>query len=452
MQDQQKEGLLAKINQWLWVHGRRGNGVFEKFGWHSARVFFAVARDVVTGNITLHAMSLVYTTLLSIVPFLALSFSVLKGFDVHHKQLEPMLTELLIPLGDKGPEIVTNVLSFVDNIKVGVLGSVGLGLLIYTVISLVQKVERSFNEIWRVSQIRSLAQRFSNYLSVILVGPLLVFSALGATATFVGSDVVQQIRSVEPFGWLFSFLSRMTPYMMIIGLFTFLYAFIPNTKVRLKYAFLGGLVAGIIWQSAGFGFTKFVAGSTNYAAIYSGFAVGIILLIWLYLAWLILLIGASFSFYAQHAMQITKLSYPRPSAQVDELTGLSILYEVADKFDQLGGGVSFTDMEARLSVGPEVIQRMVRKMESMKLIAFIGEDQDEIIPARSLDKISMREVMTILRSPEAPLPSSLLKKIPVCELATKLDNAWAELLGEMTLEDWVRQGDALHHDKLLNSE
>ncbi|WP_020406939.1 YihY/virulence factor BrkB family protein [Hahella ganghwensis] len=429
---------ITRFDRWLWQRESANDSKWLNVGWHIARVLFAVVRDLVNGHITLHAMSLVYTTLLSIVPFLALSFSVLKGFNVHHSQLQPMLLELLAPLGDKGIEVVDNVLSFVDNIKVGVLGSVGLGLLIYTVISLVQKVERSFNEIWRVTHIRSLAQRFSNYLSVILVGPLLVFSALGATATVVGSDVVVQLRSVEPFGWLFSFFSRMTPYLMIIGLFTFLYVFIPNTKVRLKYAFFGGLVAGVIWQSAGFAFTKIVAGSTNYAAIYSGFAVGIILLIWIYLAWLILLIGASVAFYAQHSMQITRDARQKPSAEVDERTGLSILYRVCRHFDQLGGGISISDMESDLSVGPEVIQRMINKLTRSGLLALSGTDKDELLPAKSLDRMLMREVLTVLRSAESPLPPSLKRDHEVTVMYDRLQKSLNDTLEDMTLAEWVR--------------
>ncbi len=443
---------IEKLESWMWHHEVQGVNRLARWGWHTVRVLFAVVRDVINGHITLHAMSLVYTTLLSIVPFLALSFSVLKGFNVHHSQLQPMLMELLAPLGDKGPEVVNNVLGFVDNIKVGVLGSVGLGLLIYTVVSLVQKVERSFNEIWRVSHNRSLAQRFSNYLSVILVGPLLVFSALGATATVIGSDVVKQLLEVEPFGWLFSLLSRMTPYLMIIGLFTFLYTFIPNTRVRLKYAFLGGLVAGVIWQSAGYAFTKIVAGSTNYAAIYSGFAVGIILLIWIYVAWLVLLIGASVSFYAQHSNQITRDSRQSPSAEVDERTGLAIMFDVSRHFDVRGGGISIAVLESKYVVGPEVIQRMIQKMVRLGLLSVCGPDKDELMPARSLDKILLREVMEILRAAENHLPSTLNSEPGVAYLSQQLQLAMEHALGEMTVAQWVRDqlpvGHPIQHQQI----
>ncbi len=128
-------------------------------------ILYAVVRDLGDGMLRLRAMSLVYTTLLSLVPLLAISFSVLKGFGVHN-QIEPMLLNFLAPLGEKGVEITEYIITFVERIKVGVLGAVGLGLLVYTVVSLMQKIERSFNDTWHVTRHRSLAQRFSGYLSV----------------------------------------------------------------------------------------------------------------------------------------------------------------------------------------------------------------------------------------------------------------------------------------------
>ena len=310
--------------------------------------------------------------------------------------------------------------------------------LIYTVVSLVQKVERSFNEIWRVHNVRSLAQRFSNYLSVIMTGPLLVFAALGATAAVVGSEFAKQVFAVEPLGWMFSFVSKMMPYLMIIGLFTFLYTFIPNTRVKMKYAFSGGIVAGIIWQTTGLAFTRFVAGSTQYAAIYSGFAVGIILLIWIYLAWLILLIGASVSFYAQHSHQITRARRNPPSALVDEYTGLAVMYQVAADFDNKRGGTSVADMESELSVGPEAIQRIVKKLTRSGLVVYIGSDDDELVPGRSLDKITLCELFDILRAPRHSMPQSLQNDRHVTEVAELVRESHSKALGERTLLDWIR--------------
>ncbi|HLE93238.1 MAG TPA: YhjD/YihY/BrkB family envelope integrity protein, partial [Sulfuricaulis sp.] len=162
--------IKTRASHLLWdeslaeVHPRRRRLV------HGARMLYAVGRDLGEGQLTLRAMSLVYTTLLSLVPLIALSFSVLKGFGVHN-QVRPVLLAFLEPLGEKGIQITDQVIGFVNNIKVGVLGALGLGLLIYTVVTLLQKIELAFNFVWRIKRARPLAQRFSQYLSVLMIGP-----------------------------------------------------------------------------------------------------------------------------------------------------------------------------------------------------------------------------------------------------------------------------------------
>ncbi|MGI1680054.1 MAG: YihY/virulence factor BrkB family protein [Cellvibrionaceae bacterium] len=433
------DSWLSRLDTWMWEAENSRDSAPHKTLWHITRILFAVVRDVFAGNITLHAMGLVYKTLLSIVPFLALSFSVLKGLGVHN-QLEPILQKWSEPLGEQGTELVDNIVQFVDNFNVGVLSSVGLGLLIYTVISLVQKVEQSFNEIWRVSQLRSVGQRFSNYLSVIIIGPVLIFSALGVTATVIGSDLVSTIIAIKPFGWLYSLASKVVPYLMIIGLFTFLYAFIPNTKVKIRYAFLGGIVGGILWQTTGIAFAKFFAASANYssyAAIYSGFAVGFISLWWLYISWLILLIGASISFYAQHSHQITRTRIYLPSAIDDEHTGLAMVHRVATHFDQHGGGLLITDVESALSINGQAIERIRNKLIKNNILLIGGNDGDKLIPAKPLDKILIIDVMNALRATENPT-SEDNTNTAVSDISSIIDDAQQKALENQTISDWVR--------------
>jgi membrane protein len=165
------------VDEKLWVLDLSHLPRWKAWFLRTLRLLLALVRDISEGELTLRAMSLVYTTLLSLVPLLAVSFSVLKAFGVHN-QIEPMLMQFLAPFGPKGREIAFKIVEFVENMKVGILGAVGLALLLYTVVGLIQKIENAFNFTWHVKQSRSLPQRFSGYLSVIIIGPVLVFSAL----------------------------------------------------------------------------------------------------------------------------------------------------------------------------------------------------------------------------------------------------------------------------------
>ena len=229
--------------------------------------------DFLDGQLNLRAMSLVFTTMLSIVPLIAVSFSVMKAFGVHN-QMEPMLLQYLAPLGGQGKEIAQQIMGFVDNTKVGLLSGVGLALLFGIIVRLINKIESAFNYTWRVQQSGSLARRFGNYLSVIMVGPVLVFVAMGVTGTALNTSIAQAIIAVEPFGTLLSLATKLVPYLLIIAAFTFTYLFMPNTKVRFVPALMGGIAAGVLWQTVGWVFATVMSASisTSYTAIYSSFA------------------------------------------------------------------------------------------------------------------------------------------------------------------------------------
>jgi membrane protein len=150
--------LLGNLERWLF---EPPESIYGQPLWKLTRILrypYGLIRDILRGDLTLRAMSLVYTTLLSIVPLLALSFSVLKGLGVH-RDLEPVLYTFLEPLGQRGYDLTNQIMTFVDNVRGDVLGSLGLIFLLYTTVSMIQKVEESFNFVWRVAQPRSLMRR-----------------------------------------------------------------------------------------------------------------------------------------------------------------------------------------------------------------------------------------------------------------------------------------------------
>ena len=400
------------------------------------RIMYAVIRDLVNGQISLHAMSLVYTTILSIVPLLALSFSVLKAFNVHDK-FTPMLYSFLEPMGDKGIEIHQNIMSFVDNIKVGVLGIVGFVLLFYTAISLVQKIERAFNTIWLAPQLRSIGDRFSQYLSVILVGPVLIVAAVSVTASTMNSSFVSSLAMIEPFGSLIILLTKLMPFIMIILAFTFFYAMMPNTKVKLSSALWGGLVGGSAWQASSLVFTAFVVNSAKYDAIYSGFAVGILLLIWLYMNWLILLLGSSIAFYHQHGNNITRKIEFEASPVLFEKVGLEVMVHIAKCFEKDKELVSQTDLEQRKFVPPALTLQIISKLQKAGLIIAAGENGDCLAPARSTDKITVADIFNALRSDNSHLAYKLRFASQLEELSASFQQNIDRQFSDLLLRDLI---------------
>jgi len=402
------------------------------------RMAIVLTRDLTKGQLNLRAMGLVYTTLLSIVPLLAISFSVLKAFGVYN-QIQPILLGFLEPLGEQGTEITSRVMQFINSVNVGVLGSVGLALLLYTAVSLVQKVEESFNFIWHVGQARSFGERFSRYVSALLVGPLLVFSAMGITATVASLGVVRDAMEIEAIGWIALRVSRLLPYALVIAAFTFFYSFIPNTKVRLGPALVGGLVGGVAWQSAGWAFAQFAASSTKYAAIYSSFAILILFMLWLYLSWLILLFGSSVAFYVQQPEYLVKKGgEPRLSNRMRERLALVIMSLIGRNHVDGRAPWSADALARSLRMPTGAIDELLTALQSRNILATTGEQPPGWLPVRDLDKVSANELLDTVRTAgEEQYLNTQALSVPesVTRVLQRYDEATEEALRGVTVKD-----------------
>jgi membrane protein len=435
---QTKEFLLNE----LWRADVESLAWLQRYSYKLLRLLFVLIREFASGQLNLRAMSLVYTTLLSMVPLLAVSFSVLKAFGVHN-QIEPLLMNLVQPLGDKGNEVVINVLGFVENMKVGVLGSVGLALLLYTVISLLQKVESSFNYVWHAKSTRSLSRRFSDYLSVILIGPVLVFSAIGMTASMMNSALVQRIVSIEPFGSLVVLLTNLTPFLLVILAFSFVYMFVPNTKVKFPSALVGAAVGGTLWQTTGLVFAEFAASSTKYAAIYSGFAILILFMIWLYLSWLILLLGSQVAYFHQYPEQVRLSNQRLPlSGRFREQMGVLVMYWIAERFVHDGKPLSIESLSQLLQMPGDRIGEILQLLQERDLLVESGNEPPEYLLVHDPAGLTIAELLTQMRRPDeeqALMEDRVVSVAAVDTMLESLEQGVRQHLNDLTLRELVLQ-------------
>lgn len=401
---------------------------------------FALMRDAVTGEgqLTLRAMSLVYTTLLSLVPLLAFSFSILKAFDFHRK-IEPLLYKFLEPLGDKGPELTDRIVGFVDNVSGTVLGGVGLLVLVYTVLSMVQKVEASFNYVWQVERPRSLARRFSEYLSVMLIGPIFMVFAIGITASIASSTLVQRLAEIEPFGTTIVVTGKVIPYIVVIFVFTFLYTFVPNTSVRLRSALVGGITAGVLWASGGVIFARIVVASTKFVAIYSAFGIVLVALIWLYLNWLILLLGSQIAFYHQHP-EYLRSGRHRIHLQnaAREHLALMVMFLIGKDYRQPGKRWNLKRLATHLNTPRDMLETVVSDLEGHGLL--VATESEQLIPGRDTDCIPVAEILQAMRYKKDPAELDHFVTVPaVYEVTKETEKAVAEQLRHQTLKTLVEE-------------
>lgn len=359
----------------------------------ACRIAAVVARDTGRGELRLQAMGLVYASLLALIPLLAVVFAVLKAFGAHDL-LKPMLLHFLAPLEDTGAELARRILQFVSKMRVGLLGTVGLGLLLYTSVELIRKIEQALNHIWRVRRGRRWVRRVSDYIAVIVIGPLLFFTALGVTASLSSSAWLKPLHGVVTFS------AKALPYLLVIGAHALIYVFMPNTKVRIRSALLGATVAGVLWQSVGFVFAAIVAGSGQYRAIYASLAILIFFMIWVYLSWLIVLIGASIAHYHQHPERVTREppdAGERLSIRRKEYLGLLLARRIGEHYYTGREPWTAEALARRLQQPAAAVEQLLEAFVAEGLLAHIRENPVAYLPRLPLETVPLAAVVRATR-------------------------------------------------------
>jgi membrane protein len=427
--------LIQYLERRLWP--TRSSGYEAAPRWlTAARCSFALLRDFFQGEISLRAMSLVYTTMLTIVPLLAFAFAVLKGLGLH-RDLEPLLQSFMAPLGPRGAEITTRIVGFVDNVSGSALASVSVIVFLLSALSLAEKVESSFNFVWRVDRPRSFVRRFSEYVSVIVVGPLLMSVAMGLLATLASASATNWIRSVEPIGTWIASLRSLTPYVMVIAGFTFLYVFVPNTRVRFKSALIGGVFAGVLWAGSGSLFTTFVVSVSRTEAIYSGFAIVIVAMLWLHLSWVVVLLGAQLSFYAQNPdyLRLGERAESLSNALRERLA-LSAMLLVGRDFATPGHGWRIESLAARIRVPRHLLAPVIGSLTDAGLLTRTSEHR--LIPAKDPRNIEVNAILDAMRRADVDSHSASDDWNPtVGALADAIERAIRDAVGPRSLADLV---------------
>jgi membrane protein len=430
------------MRKWL---QRLEDGLFQKSRsmgppWGSTlrwlRYPVALIRDWMGGEINIRAMSLAYTTLLSLVPLMVFSFAILKGLGARG-DLRFILHEFFRPVGSAATQLTESVMQFVTNMRGDLLGSIGLAFLVYTVITTIQKVEGSFNFVWRVERPRSFGRRFTEYLSVMILGPILLAVAIGLLGSAQHSPLAQWLHAVAPLAWILGVLGQIVPYAIVTVVFTFMYAFIPNTHVQIRAALIGGVTAGIIWALVGKVFTAVILYSSQMVAVYTGFAIVLTTLIWVYLSWLILLIGAQFAFYLQFPQ------YLRHGQETIELTGstreqvgLSIMYLIGRDY---GAGKGYWDagrLAAELDIPGIALAPVLARLERGGLI--LVTEKEQLIPGRGPEVILLADILDAVRT--LHIGRLLVEVHPVtvaAQVMVEVESAIRERLGTQSLRDLI---------------
>ncbi len=400
---------------------------------------YAVVRDLWRGDINLRAMGLVYTTLLSIIPLVAFSLAILKIFGAHH-DLEPIVYEFFRPVGGAAAgELAARVIKFADRVSSGVIGTVGFTLLAWTLLGTIKKVEDSFNFLWHVDHPRSFARRIAEYLSLLVVGPLLLVGFIGLSHEALASGPMQEVARLPLLDRVTAAGIWLAPYAMVTAFFTGLYMFIPNTRVQWRPALIGAFVGGILWAAVGKMFTAFVVYSTRLTIVYAGFAFIVAALLWTYFGWLILLAGAQLSFYIQNPTYLRLgLQELRLSCVELEQLALKVMYFVGRTHVNGDQRWTVNRLATELGLPGIAVAQLSASLERAGLL--IVTEDDELVPARDIGRIEVYEILEIARNQRSGHVAPRNVTIPpVDRLLAMIDEARRNRCGNLTLRDMVEE-------------
>ena len=370
---------------------------------HNLRMVVLSVRGFDEDKCMLRASALTFYSLLSIVPVIAMMFGIAKGFGFEKRVERELLDKF------KGQEeVITKVIDFANNLlenaSGGLIAGIGVALLFWAIIKVLGNIEGSFNHIWGIKKSRPWGRKFSDYLSFMLVSPILLVTAGSATVFITGrvAAVTERIELLGAVAPLIMFSLKILPYAAIWILFTFIYIFMPNTRVSLRSSVVAGVVAGTFFQIAQWAYIAFQVSAAKYGAIYGTFAALPLFLVWLQISWLIVLFGAEISFAHQN---VDTYEFERDchtaSPYFRKLLSLAVTHMLVKDFCSGASPSDATQISHKLDIPIRLVRQILFDLTESGRLSEVKENGQKSTlyqPARDPDVLSIRYVLDALDS------------------------------------------------------
>jgi len=387
---------FIKTEIWL-IEISRYPGIFA-FLIRQLRVVLMAWKGFRDNRISLRASALTFYTMLSVVPVAAMVFGISKGFGFEQK-LERILREQ-ISKREEFQAVIEYIINFAQNmlerIKGGFIAGIGLVVLFWAVMQVLGNIENSFNAIWQIKRPRPFIRKFSDYLSMMLIAPVLF--VLSSTITVYISEIAQSSATYMQYvGPLLNFLVKLLPYILIFLLFTLLYVIMPNTKVLFKYGLYAGIIAGTIFQITQWIYIHFQVGVSRYGAIYGSFLALPLFLVWLQLSWLIVLLGAEISFAYQN---IEKYEFETEALKIPthkkRLLTFLIIHQIIRGFMEGIPPLTATQISHNLAIPIRLVRDIIFDLHESGLIAETSTEyprERAFLPAIDINRITVSYII-----------------------------------------------------------
>jgi membrane protein len=348
----------------------------------------------------LRASALTLYSILSIVPVIAMLFGIAKGFG-----FEKMLEQQLLEHAPDQDTMVLELISFAQNLlestKGEVVAGIGIVVLFWTIINMIGNIEESFNFIWKIGKGRSISRKFSDYLSLMLLAPVLLIASSSITV-FLKTKITWLITVIElpEFGtWLVLRALGLSPLVLMIGLFTFMFIFMPNHKIHYRAGIIAGIVTGILYHLSQWAYLSLQIGVSSYNAIYGSFAALPLFVVWLQTGWMIVLFGCEVAFFLQnYEIYRNNNRFSDLSFSLKKVIALQITHLIIKNFMQLNKPFTATEIATRLVIPIAIIQPvLLNLLASHIIVEFKYPDEDEVYhPAVDINILTIAYIIDAL--------------------------------------------------------
>lgn len=425
----------------------------KRLGINFVRVVFLVFKGFQDNECPLHAASLTYNSLMSIVPILALALALLRGLGAG-EWAEQRIVQAIAAMPDQFQDFVVNLFTYVKNTNFATLGGIGLVLLLWTVVQVLSCVEMSFNRVWGVTLSRRLLRTFSDYLSIVMVVPILMVAATTINAMLSNPALIQLLQ--ERFGYVHFLYSRFLSFLPLLATWTaffFLYKLMPNTRVLTMPAVVSGIIGGSLWVGWQWFYIELQIGISRYNAIYGTLASVPIFLFWLYISWWIVLLGAEIGFALQnYSTYKMEQRAHGASTQSRIMLALAIMSQTAQSMMINVPQFEINTFAHIHRVPVRLIHEVVDALVKTNLLADVSDGAGRYVLLKVPDSIRVKDIINVmLQTGVTPRGLGLDMLNPaIRQVMGKMDAGSAEALKDFSIADLLQQQPRLNQAPLLN--
>lgn len=401
------------------------------------RVFSLSIKGFNEDKCLIKATALTFYTLFSIVPIAALIFAIGKGFGYNETLKEQILRD-----NQEYSTILNNVFAYADtmlqNTSSSLIGGIGIVLLLWSIISLLMNIENSFNDIWEIQSGRTWYRKITDYLTITLIAP--IFLILSGSITVLISTKVSETMYISG---ATSYILKALSFLMLCGIFTFIYVVLPNTKVNFKSAFAAALLSAFLFELLQWAYITFQIGASQYNKIYGSFAALPLFLIWVQYSWYIVLFGAELAFANQNVDHYElENEIKNISVRYKRVIALMISNIVVKNFNLGGRPLTSVEIAGQLDLPLRLARAVINELVETKVFSEVNTGNEKEIayqPAISDSKLTIKFIMDRLDEKGVnSLPIADSKELEtINRLMLELDHVLDNEKGNLPVKDIV---------------